>query len=105
MGQFGQQTRLVATPGQRDALVAKFLQSAEIQRENQACKLMIVGTSATENDVVYLMEIWASEAEWERARTSDEVTVWAEGMSGLVAFPPESIWFDPAGGKGLPSST
>jgi quinol monooxygenase YgiN len=66
---------------------------------------MIVGTSTTEDDVVYLMEIWTGEADWERARTSVEVTVWAQGMPGLVASPPESTWFDPAGGKGLPSST
>jgi quinol monooxygenase YgiN len=101
MERFGQHTKLVATAGQRDALVAKFLESAEMQHDNPACAVMIVGTSTTEEDVVYLVEVWASEVEWEDARTSDRVAVWAQGMPDLVAAPPESVRFDPAGGKGL----
>ncbi len=61
MSRFGQHTKLVATAGQGDALVAKFLESAEIQRDNPACGLMIAGSSTTEEDVVYLVEVWASD--------------------------------------------
>jgi quinol monooxygenase YgiN len=100
---FGQQTRLVAAKGCADALVAKFIEAAEIQRDNPACDLMIAGKSTTEDDVVYVIEVWASEADWKRARTSDEIAAWAQGMSGLVAVWPKSTRFDAAGGKGLPS--
>ena len=101
MALFGQLTRLQAMPGRADALVAKFLEAASLQRENKACQLMVTGRSATEDDVVHLIEVWASEAEWERARTSDEIKAWAADMPGLVAAPPESVTFDPVGGKGL----
>ena len=102
MARFGQHTRLVAAKGRADALVGKFIEAAEIQRDNPACDLMIAGKSTTEDNVVYLVEVWASEADWQRARTSEEIVAWAQGMRGLVAAPPESARFDPAGGKGLP---
>jgi quinol monooxygenase YgiN len=98
---FGQHTRLVAAEGKADALVAKFLEAADIQRDNPACVLMIAGRSTTEENAVVLVEVWSSEAEWEQARTSDRITAWAREMPGLVAAPPESTRFDPVGGKGL----
>jgi quinol monooxygenase YgiN len=101
MSRFAQQTQLVATPGNRDRLVAKFLEAAEIQRDNPSCELMFVSTSATDASVVYLTEVWASEQDWERARRSDAITAWAEGMGLLVAAPPESTSLTPIGGKGL----
>lgn len=52
MGRFGQQTRLVAKKGRAEALVAKFIEAAEMQRDNPACDLMIAGKSTTEDDVV-----------------------------------------------------
>jgi hypothetical protein len=39
---FAQQTKLVATKGDRDALVAKFLEAAAIQRDNPDCEVMFV---------------------------------------------------------------
>ena len=98
---FGQQTRLVATQGCADALVAKFVEAAKLQRDNPSCRLMISGRSTTEDDIVYLIEVWSSEEEWERARTSDAIKAWSLGMPELVSAPPESARFDPAGGKGL----
>jgi quinol monooxygenase YgiN len=105
MARFGQQTRLVAKKGSADALVAKFIEAAEIQSGNPACDLMIAGKSATEDDVVYVIEVWASEADWQRARNSDEIAAWAKGMPALVATWPKSATFDAAGGKGLPALT
>jgi quinol monooxygenase YgiN len=105
VARFGQQTRLVAKKGRADALVEKFIEAAEIQRDNPACDLMIAGKSTTEDDVVYVIEVWASEADWQRARASDEIAAWAQGMPGLVAVWPKSARFDAAGGKGLPTLT
>ncbi len=99
MGRFGQHTRLVAKKGRADALVQMFIEAAEMQRDNPACDLMIAGKSTTEDDVVYVVEVWASEADWERARKSDEIAAWAKGTSGLVALWPKSAKFDAAGGK------
>jgi quinol monooxygenase YgiN len=94
----------VAKKGRADALVAKFIEAAELQRDNPACDLMIVGRSDTEDDVVFVIEVWASEADWERARKSDEIAAWAKEMPRLVASWPKSEKFDAAGGKGLPAA-
>ena len=63
MPRFAQQTRLVATNGRADALLRKFIDAAHIQQDNPACEIMLAGVSASEEDVVYLVEVWSSEAE------------------------------------------
>jgi quinol monooxygenase YgiN len=73
---FAQHTRLVAAPGKRDELVAKFLEAAEIQRGNPACELMLVSTAPDAPDVVYLTEIWSAEDAWEQARRRPEIQAW-----------------------------
>jgi quinol monooxygenase YgiN len=99
---FAQHTRLRARPGKRDALAAKFLEVADLQAENPACELSLVSASPTEEDVVFLTEVWTSAEEHERARTSPEVQAWAEEMPALVAGPPETTPLALVGGKGLP---
>jgi len=98
---FGQHTRLVATTGQVEALVAKFLEAVEIQRDNPACELTLVSRSSDDPDVVYITEVWSSEDDWDEARRSEPIAAWAKGMAGMVAGPPESHQFEPVGGKGL----
>jgi quinol monooxygenase YgiN len=101
MARFAQQTRLLATTGRAAALLEKFIEAAHIQRTNPACEVMFAGTSASEQDVVYLIEVWSSEVEWEQARSSEAITAWSRGMPELVAEPPHSIRLDSIGGKGL----
>jgi len=101
MSRFAQHTKLVATQGNSDRLARKFLESVEIQRENPACELMIVCRSPVDDDVVFLTEVWSSESEWEKARSSPVITEWAQDMPTLVAGPPDSVRLDPVGGKGL----
>jgi quinol monooxygenase YgiN len=101
MSRFAQHTRLVATPGKRDELVAKFLEAAEIQRDNPDCELMLVSTAPDSAGVVYLTEVWSSENAWERARQSPPIQAWAASMPALVGSPPDSVPLDVAGGKGI----
>ena len=101
IARFAQHTRLKARPGRREDLIAKFLEVAELQRENSACEISLVSFSPDEDDVVFLTEVWTSAAEHERARNSPEVQAWAEGMPALVAAPPETTPLALVGGKGL----
>jgi hypothetical protein len=48
MSRFAQHTQLIAAPGRRGELVAKFIESAEIQRDNADCELMLVAPHQTE---------------------------------------------------------
>jgi quinol monooxygenase YgiN len=101
VSRFAQHTRLLAVPGKRDELVAKFLESAEAQRGNQDCELMLVSAAPDAADVVYLTEIWSSEAAWEQVRRSPAVQTWAASMPALVGAPPESTRLEVMGGKGV----
>ena len=101
MGRFAQHTRLVATSGNADRLAEKFLESAEIQRENPACEMMIVSRSPEDDLVVFLTEVWSSESEWDEARNSPLIADWAKDMPTLVAEAPQSVQLIPLGGKGL----
>lgn len=102
MSVFAQTTRLTATPGNVDVLLAKFEVAAEIQKDNAACEVMIAGKSSIESSVVYLIEVWSSEEEWDAARSSPAIAEWARDMPLLVSSPPESTRLDSAVGKGLP---
>jgi quinol monooxygenase YgiN len=95
VARFGQHTRIRARPGQRDALLAKFTEAAEMQHSNPACELTLVSTSPDDPDAVFLTEVWTSEEEHERARTSPEVQAWAKGMPDLVDGAPDSTRLDP----------
>jgi quinol monooxygenase YgiN len=101
MPRFAQHTRLVAAPGRRNELVAKFLESAEIQRANPDCELMLVSTAPGSADVLYLTEVWSSQQAWEQARSSPLIQEWAASMPPLVGGPPESVPLEVAGGKGV----
>lgn len=67
----------------------KFLQAAEIQRENPANIFTIVSSAPNDDTTVYLTEAWTSEAAHTAATESAEVLVWAADMPDLVAGPPE----------------
>jgi quinol monooxygenase YgiN len=101
VARFAQHTKLRARRGKRDELVAKFLEAAEMQRDNPANELMLVSSSPDEDDVVYLTEVWTSAEEHERARHSDEVKAWAADMPELVDGEPESTPLNVAGGSGV----
>jgi quinol monooxygenase YgiN len=97
---FAQHTRLTAAAGRRDELVAKFLESVEIQRANPDCELMLVSTAPDSAGLVYLTEVWSSQGAWS-ALAAAPIQAWAASMPALVGGPPESIPLDVAGGKGL----
>jgi quinol monooxygenase YgiN len=101
MSRFAQHTRLVAAPGRREELVAKFVEAIEIQRDNPDCEFMLVSTSPDSAEVAYLTEVWSSRAAWGQARDSARIRTWAASMPALVSGPPECTPLDVVGGKGL----
>lgn len=101
MSAFAQQTRLVSTSGDAEKLVAKFIEAAEFQRDNESCELMVAGKSDSEDDVVYVTEVWSNEAAWEKARQGAAIAEWAKGVSALVKEWPASTRLTGVGGKGV----
>jgi quinol monooxygenase YgiN len=98
---FAQQTTIRARAGRGDDLVRAFLEAAELQRQKPACELMLVGSDASDSDVVYVTEIWSTEADWEAATRSPEIKAWAKATPELVARKPETVRLEVRGGKGI----
>ena len=98
---FAQHTRLIAAPGKREELIAKFLESVEIQRENADCEVMLVSTAPGSADIVYLTEVWSSKDAWDSARRSAPIQAWAASMPALVGGLPETTPLEVVGGKDL----
>jgi hypothetical protein len=84
------------TSGNADRLANKFIESAELQRENAARELVIV---CIRRMVVYLTEVWSSESEWEEVRKSTAIAEWAKDLPSLVTEPPQSVRLNRVGGK------
>ena len=101
VSRFAQQTRLISTKGNADKLVAKFLAAADLQRDNGACELMLVAKSESDENVVYVTEVWSGESAWKEARRSKAVTAWARDIPALVAEWPPSTRLTRIGGKGI----
>jgi quinol monooxygenase YgiN len=98
---FAQHTQLIAASGKREELIAKFLESVEMQRENADCEIMIISTAPDSANIVYLTEVWSSKDAWESARCSEPIQAWAATMPALVGAPPETTPLDVVGGNGL----
>jgi quinol monooxygenase YgiN len=94
---WAQHTRLTAADGRRDDLVSWFNEVPELQRDNPAHVLTVVGVAG--RDGVTLTEVWTSEAEHQAATQSDAVTAWAAGMSELVDGEPSTEQFTVVGGN------
>ena len=92
---WGQHSIIRPRPGCADELLAKFVQVVELQRDNPACLLTLVGRSENSSEV-HLTEVWASREAHSAATQSARVAAWAEGMPDLVDGPPSRYTFVPA---------
>jgi quinol monooxygenase YgiN len=98
---FSMYGKLVAQPGQRDALVAKLLRAAELMESVKGCLLYVVNTSVDEPDAVWVTEIWQDEAAHGASLSMPGVRTLITETMPLVAGPPEGTRVSPVGGKGL----
>jgi quinol monooxygenase YgiN len=67
VSRFAQHTKLISAKGNAGKLVAKFIEAADLQRDNESCELMLVGKSEADEDVVFVTEVWSSESAWKEA--------------------------------------
>lgn len=93
--------RVVAQPGQRDALVQVLLDAAALVAKAPGCELYFVATSATEPDAVWVTEVWRSEEDHKGSLTTPGVKELITKGRPLIASFGESVRTVPVGGKGL----
>jgi quinol monooxygenase YgiN len=101
MSKFGLYGKIIAHPGQRDALIAGLLEAAAMMQHMPGCELYIVNVSATEPEAVWVTEVWSSSADHQASLTREEVRALIQKNRPLIAGG-ERIEILPIGGKGLP---
>jgi quinol monooxygenase YgiN len=99
--QFGMYAKLVARPGQREALTAILLRGVEGMRAH-GCHLYVVNHPADNADAVWVTEVWESrEAHAASLQLPETRAAIGEAMP-LLTGEFESIELDVVGGLGVP---
>jgi quinol monooxygenase YgiN/mannose-6-phosphate isomerase-like protein (cupin superfamily) len=76
MSKVGRYAKATARPGQADALAERLLEVAEALRTVPGCELYVINRSAEEPDVVWVTELWSSQAELDAAlEATDEAQI------------------------------
>jgi quinol monooxygenase YgiN len=63
VARFGLHGSLLAQPGQRDALLGQMLEAARLMASAPGCDLYLVATAETDDDAVWITEVWRTEAD------------------------------------------
>lgn len=100
-GRVGRYVRMVAQPGQGDALAETLLRVADGLREAPGCELYVINLSADEPDTVWVTEVWADEDASNTALSSGLGEVGIGDVLELLGGPPELVDLRPLGGPGL----
>lgn len=103
MDRFGLHGKMIAHPGQRDALVKVLLTASELVSNAPGCELYFVSTSPTEPEAVWVTEVWRSEADHKASLSIAGVKELIAKGRPLIAGMGEAIRTIPVGGKGLTS--
>ena len=68
----GRYAKATAKPGQGDALAARLLEVAEGLRAVPGCELYVINRAADDPDVIWVTEIWSSQAELDASLETEE---------------------------------
>jgi quinol monooxygenase YgiN len=100
MSKFGLYGKIIAQPGQRDALVEVLLEAAAVLETPPGCELYIINVSPTEPDTIWVTEVWKSKEDHAASLQLDAVKQTIQRGRPLIAGG-ERIEVMPVGGKGL----
>jgi quinol monooxygenase YgiN len=102
MERFGMYGKVVAKPGQRDALVEHLLEASRLLTPLPGCEIYIINIAPSEPDAIWVTEVWRSEADHDASLKMESVRALIAGARPLIASGgSESIRLVPVGGKGL----
>ena len=101
MTAYGCYVKFTAQPGRRDTLVDYLLRAAAFVEKAAGCKLYIINTSPTEQECVWVTEVWSSQQEHDASLTVEGAQEAIKQVIPLLAGAPEKIDVLPVGGKGL----
>ncbi len=102
MSRFARYAKATARPGQGDALAELLLQAAEATHQAPGCELYIVNRVPGKPEVIWVTELWASEAAMNGALAlarADESGLVGQVMEIVAEW--ERVDLEPVGGVGL----
>lgn len=105
MSRFGLHGSLLATPGQRDALVALMLEASRLMAHAPGCELYLVSTSETDDDAVWITEVWRSEADHDASLSLAGVGELIGRARPLIGGMGDSQRLVPIAGVGISAAT
>ena len=94
--------KLTAKPDQRQQVVDILLESGKLFNDNPNCHLYLVSESADDPNAIWVVDLWTSQEEHEKALQNPQLRPFVEKSLPLLEGMPEQIEVRPVGGKGLP---
>ena len=101
MDRYGICGKIVAQEGQRDALIEILMEAS--RTEMKGCELYVVCKSPIEEDAIWVMEVWQTEADHEASFELDSVKALITKARPIMVGGTDNIRMVPVGGKGLAS--
>jgi quinol monooxygenase YgiN len=101
MSRYGLFGSLRAHPGKRDELLALLLDGADRVAAIPGCEVWVVSTSPDDADAIWIMEVWASEADHAASLTDEGVRATIERARPLIASMGDRVVLEPLAGKPL----
>lgn len=100
MSYFAMYGKLVAKPGQRNALAKILVEAGEYLKANDDCMLYIVNLAEDDPDTIWVTELW-KDRESHAASREDEPVKTLIGRGRPLVAGGGSIRLNPVGGKGV----
>lgn len=97
---YGLQGKIIAKPGQRDALIALLLEASSGE-PMPGCRVYVVSEVLSEPDAVAITEVWDDKAAHDASLKIERVRAAIAGARPLIAGMGESVELRPVGGEGL----
>ena len=98
---YGLHGRIVATPGDGDALVALLLEGAESLGDMNGCRLYLISRSPGEPDSIWVTEVWTDRDAHDASLKDERVREVIRRARPFIASMSDSMELIPVGGKGL----
>ena len=97
---YGLQGKILAKPGQRDALLALLLEASR-GAAMPGCRLYVVSDIPAEPDAIAITEVWDDKAAHDASLQLDGVRALIAKARPLIAGMGDSMELRPIGGRGL----
>lgn len=101
MPRYGLHGKMLAQPGQREALVALLLEASRQVVEVPGCELYVIAAASNEPDAIWITEVWKSKEAHDGSLALPGVQAIIERSRPLIAGFGERFESVPLGGKGL----